>query len=159
MNLNGDGPQVHNRSLLAGVGAGAMAVLVFGIGLLWMVWHRIAGAAGTAGVVIIWSLTALWVAAVLYGIGFLAVRFGVHIRQPETAAGRVTIRRSVQAPTPPPAVQSQPVTELPAGGTVIHNHFDDPAAAAAILRALQGPPSLSRPNPVLIPSGDQDSST
>ena len=44
---------VHHHGLLAGLGAGAMAVLVAVPLLLWMVWHRIAGAVGTAAIVII----------------------------------------------------------------------------------------------------------
>jgi hypothetical protein len=134
----------HHHSLLAGVGAGAMAVLVFGIGLLWMVWHRIAGAVGTAGTAIVIAVTVLVVASCGYGVLCLVVRGTQHVRHPETVTGKVTLRRGVQPAPPPPVLQSQPVTELPAGGTVIHNHFDSPDAGAAILRALQGPPDAPR---------------
>ena len=116
----GDGAQY--RGPLAGVRAGAMAVLVAVPLLLWMVWHAVAEAAGIAGVVMIGGLAALWCAGVLYGIGCLVLRFRMHLHQPETLTRR-TIRAEVINPEPP-ALSSQPVAEL--GSQGIHLHLNGP---------------------------------
>ena len=88
----------HHHSLLAGVGAGGMAVLVFSIGLLWMVWHRIAGAVGTAVTVMIWAVTAAVIAAAAYGIWFLCLRLRHHHQHPETLFRNVIRAEVVREP-------------------------------------------------------------
>lgn len=75
MNLPGGGQHVHHHGLLAGIGAGAMAVLVGVPLLLWMVWHRIAGAVGTAAIVIVgvlvFAVCAAAAAALVYAVLWL----------------------------------------------------------------------------------------
>ena len=105
-----DGAQ--HRGPLAGVGAGAMAVLVIGGGVLLLAWHQIASTVGLAGKLIIWGLVLLWFAAVAYAVGWLALRFLLHLHQPETLTRR-TIRAEVVT-ADAPALPSQPVAELAA---------------------------------------------
>ena len=138
MSLRGE--QTHHHSLLAGVGAGTAGVLVVLV-LLLLAWHRIAGAVGAAASVIIWAVAAMVIAAAVYGVVFLALRLRLHAQRPETLT-RYTARAGT--PASPQVLPSQPVTELGAGGTVIHNHFDSPEATAAALRALRGPPDAPR---------------
>lgn len=132
---------VHHHGLLAGIGAGAMAVLVIGGGLLWMAWHRIAGAVGSAFTVIVWAAAAAVLAAVAYGVVFLVLRLRLHARQPGTLT-----RHTVRAEILNPAAGSEPAAALePAAAaalpreTHMHVHLPPgmaPEAVAAALRAV-----------------------
>jgi hypothetical protein len=137
-----DGQQhTHHHGLLAGVGAGAMAVLVLVPLLLWMVHQRIAGPVGTAMIAIVVAVTVLVVAACGYVVLYLMVRAVHHVRHPETVMGRITLRARPGAVNQPPArpvLQSQPVAELPAPAPQTHNYFYGADAAAQALNARPG---------------------
>ncbi len=128
----------HHHSLLAGVSAGAMGVLA-AFGLVLLAWHRVAGAVGSAVTVIMWTVTAAVLAAVVYGAGFLILRLALHVRRPETLTRQVIQAVPVATESPAPqATSSQPVAELPAGGT--HYHFHTGEAVEAALEAMQNRP-------------------
>ncbi len=124
---------VHHHGLLAGIGAGAMAVLVVVPLLLWMVWHRIAGAVGTAAIVIIGALAfavcAAAAAALVYAVLWLR-----HKSRQFTAAAPVRDVPVAQAlNTAIPAAAIEPPRE-----THMHVHLPPgmaPEAVAAALRA------------------------
>ncbi len=138
---------VHHHGLLAGIGAGAMAVLLAVPLLLWMVWHRIAGAVGTAAIVIIgvlaFAVCAAAVAALVYTILWLR-----HKSRQFTAAVPVRDVPVVQALNP--AIPAAAI-ELPREAHT-HVHLPPgmaPEAVAAALRAVHPalPPGASTGGP------------
>ena len=101
MNVNG----THNHGPLAGLGAGAAAVL-FAFGVLALAWHRVAGQVSAAIAVLAYAVIAA--VAFISGAGafyaFLWVRH--RARHPELLSGR-------RAPPPvmpvvPPAIEAAP---------------------------------------------------
>lgn len=130
-----DGQQTHHHGLLAGVSAGAMAVLLaFGLALL--AWHRIAGAVGDAVIVIVWTAAAVVIAGALVS-GVYAVLWLRHrLRHPEVLS-RQPVRAEVISDVPAAVPAPQPAAELPAAGTHTHYHFDSAEAVEAALQAVQ----------------------
>jgi hypothetical protein len=123
------------RGPLAGVTAGAMAVLVIGGGLLLLAWHQIASTVGLAGKLMIWGLVLLWFAVVAYAVAWLFLRLRLHLHQPETLRGR-TIRAEVVTPGPP-VLSSQPVAELAPPESHVHLHGPLTEADAAEVAAVE----------------------
>lgn len=129
--------QTHHHGILAGVSAGAMAVLVCG-GLILMDWRQVSQGVGEAVTVIVWAVAAAVIGAVLAAgvYAFLLLRH--RVRHPETLAGRQTpVRAEVLDPLPQQVPAPQPVAELPAGGPHTHYHFDSPEAVEAALQAMR----------------------
>jgi hypothetical protein len=115
------------RGLLAGVGAGAMAVLVTVPLLFWLEWHRIQGPVGIVMMVVAGSIGFVAATVALYVAGRLWVLFQLHVREPDTARFTVRARPPMQA-LPPSA------GELP-GGVHYHDHFHAADAAMDSLEA------------------------
>jgi hypothetical protein len=118
------------RGPLAGVGAGAMGVLVVLV-LLLLAWHRIAGAVGTAATVILIAVTVMVCAVAVYVLGRLGVLLLLHVQQPDTA--RFTVRARPPVSGPPMQALPSSAGELPAPGGV-HYHFH---AADAVMDSLE----------------------
>ena len=123
MNLGGDGPQIQNRSLLAGVGAAAMAVLIAVPLLFWMVWHRIAVRLAPADMVMIVAITVVCggVRAVRdRGAGVAAATRMFSNRR--RLAVRYTVRATCREQPASPARYSVTVGNgVAAGGSHIHS--------------------------------------
>jgi len=130
-----DGQQTHHHSLLAGVSAGAMAVLVaFGLELL--AWHRVAGAVGDAVIVIVCAVTAAVVLAVLLGTGWAVLWLRHRLRHPEVLS-RQPVRAEVVSEAPAAIPAPSPVAELPPAQYITHNHFHGAEAVEAAVQAMQ----------------------
>lgn len=116
MNLGGE-HHSHHHSLLAGVSAGAMAVLV-AFGLLLLAWHRIAGAVGEAVIVIVWAVAAVVVAGAVTVSVYAVLWLRHRLRHPEVLTGRQAIRaeavneavvpQAIEAPATSPAAIEPP---------------------------------------------------
>jgi type VI protein secretion system component VasK len=89
----------HHHGPLAGLGAGAAAVL-FAVVVLLLAWHRVSGQVSMAITVLVWGL----VLAVLFFV-FLWLRH--RVRHPETLAPRHAVRAEV------PAAVTQAITAAP----------------------------------------------
>ncbi len=127
------GDSKHYRGILAGLSAGAVAVLV-AAAFLATVWSRVSGQVAVALDVIVWALTAAVLAAAAYVLWFLALRARQHALHPETLT-RQTVRAEVIPPAETPAIPAAvPAAALPAPST--HYHFDSPEAVEAALRAI-----------------------
>ncbi len=133
---------VHHHGMLAGLGAGTAAVLVCAVFVL-SVWHRVSGTVATAVTVIVWALVAAVLVAAVYVAGFLGLRLRHHVTHPETLT-----RHAVRADVIPPPLPAVDVPAIPAHPPlaalpppVTHNwHLNDPAAAAAVIRAVADDP-------------------
>lgn len=131
---------VHHHGILAGVSAGAMGVLA-AFGLVLLAWHRIAGAVGEAGIVIVWAVAAAVVGSVLAAAVFVFLLLRHRVLHPETLARPHQAAAEVLSSTPR-AIPAQPAGEMPAAiepPRVIENHFHfpDAEAAAAAVHAMQ----------------------
>jgi hypothetical protein len=133
------GPQAaHHHGPLAGLGAGAAAVLVAMV-LVLAVWHRVSGAIADAVLAVAWavmlSVAGLVIAAAVYTFLWLRHR----ARHPAALSGRQLVTAEVitpqpQAVTAPAAAAIEPPREVH-----LHFHTADPAEAAEIIRtALPG---------------------
>jgi hypothetical protein len=103
----------HHHGPLAGLGAGAAAVL-FAFGVLALAWHQVAGrvAAGITVLVyvVIGAVCGLAVAALCYAVLWLRHR----VRHPETLAPRQAYQAGVAGPVPPAvAAAAVPALEPP----------------------------------------------
>jgi len=118
MQVNTGRDQTHHHGLLAGLGAGAAAVLAamaLCAVLVLAVWHHIAGQLSVAVQVIVWTLTAAVVAAVAAGMVYAVLFLRHRALHPETLA-RATVRAEVlDPPTAQEIPPAAPVAELPAG--------------------------------------------
>ena len=128
-----DGQQTHHHGLLAGISAGAMAVLL-AFGLVLLAWHRIAGAVGGAVIVIVWTAAAVVIVAALVFGAFAVLWLRHRLLHPEVLS-RQPVRAEVTSETPAAIPSAPPVAELPAAD--IHYHFDSAEAVQAALRAMQ----------------------
>lgn len=126
------GSHAHHYGLLAGLGAGAVAVLVAGV-FLASVWGRVSGQVATAVDVIVWAVAAAFLAAALFVPVYLFLRLRHHLAHPETLT-RHAVRAEVVQPAESPAIPAAPLAALP---PVTHNwHLNDPDTAAAVIRAV-----------------------
>ena len=127
----------HHHGLLAGVSAGAMAVLLV-FGLVYLAWHRIAGAVGDAVIVIVWAAVAAVITGALASALYAVLWLRHRIRHPEVLS-RQPVRATAEVPdgTPAAVPAPQPVAELPAAGTHTHYHFDSAEAVEAALQAMR----------------------
>jgi len=125
----------HHHGPLAGLGAGAAAVL-FAFGVLALAWHRVAAQVSTGITVLVYvvitAVCGLLVAALVYVFLWLRHR----VRHPETLA-RQPVRAEVVGQAAPPVAAPERAAELPAGGTHTHYHFDSAEAVGAALQAMQ----------------------
>jgi hypothetical protein len=129
--------QTHHHSLLAGVSAGAMAVLVV-FALVLLAWHRVSGAVGDAVIVIVWAVAVSVASAGVAGAVYVVLWLRHRIRHPEALARRPAATATVlDQPAAQPELAAQPVAELPAGGSHTHYHFDSAEAVGAALQAMQ----------------------
>ena len=112
-----------------------MAVLV-AFGLVLLAWHRIAGTVGTAGIVIVWTMVAVVIGGAVAAAVHVFLRLRHQVRHPEVLS-RQTVRAEVLDQEPAAIPAPQPATELPAGGSHTHYHFDSPGAVEAALQAMQ----------------------
>lgn len=127
------GDVTHHRGLLAGLGAGAAAVLV-GAVFLATVWRRVSGQVAIALDVIVWAFAAAVIGLAAFVLGYLVLRFRHHLAHPETLT-RHTVRAEVITPSPAAEVPAAALpAALPAPST--HYHFDSPGAVEAALRAM-----------------------
>ena len=118
MQVNTGRDQTHHHGALAGLGAGAAAVLAamaLCAVLVLAVWHHIAGQLSVAVQVIVWALTAAVVAVVAAGMVYAVLFLRHRVLHPETLA-RTTVRaEAIGPPAPPEIPPPAPVAELPAG--------------------------------------------
>jgi hypothetical protein len=120
MQLNTGSDQTHHHGLLAGLGAGAAAVLaamVLCAVFVFAVWHHVAGQVSVAVAVVVWAFTAAVVAVVAAGIAYAFLFVRHRVLHPEALA-RPAVRAEVIAPAAAPPVEippAAPVAELPAG--------------------------------------------
>ena len=128
----------QNRGPLAGLGAGAAAVIVAMV-FVFAVWHRVSGAVGDAVIVfaiaLMTAMAGVVIAAAVYAALWLRHRF----RYPETLAGRQTVRAEVLAEAPDPQAVLAPAGQLAAiePPREIHLHFsgmDGEEQAARVIR-------------------------
>lgn len=128
------GDVTHHRGLLAGLGAGTVAVLV-GAAFLATVWRRVSGQVAVALDVIVWAFVAAVIGLAAFVLGYLVLRFRHHLAHPETLT-RHAVRAEVIPPSSPAAEvpAAAPLAALPAPST--HYHFDSPGAVEAALRAI-----------------------
>ena len=89
----------HHHGPLAGVGAGAAAVL-FAFGVLALAWHRVAGRVSLGVTVLVYvlitAMCALLIAAMFYAVIWLRHR----VRNPHLLAGRRTVQAEIVAAQP-----------------------------------------------------------
>jgi len=131
---------VHHHGLLAGVGAGTAAVLLGGL-FVAGVWHRVSGTVAQAVTVLVWALVAAVLAASAFVIAFLWLRLRHHARNPETLTrypvrAEVIKARALPAQDAPSVPAPAPAAMLPPPVTHNWNLPQDPAAAAAVIRAI-----------------------
>lgn len=130
----------HHHGPLAGLGAGAAAVL-FAFAVLLLAWHRVAGQVSTGITVLVYVVIAavcgLAVAALFYAVLWLRHR----VRHPETLAGRRVVQAEVleaaqpAAPGAPGLEAAQPLAiEPPRNEVHLHFHGLGPAEAAEAIR-------------------------
>ena len=106
------------------------------------VWHRVSGAVALAVTVLVFALVAVFLAAALYAVLFLGLRLRHHVTHPETLTrhavrAEVIPARAVPAADDAPAIPPPaPVAALPPAVTHNWNLPQDPAAAAAVVRAI-----------------------
>jgi len=127
----------HHHGPLAGLGAGAAAVLA-GAGLILIGARRQLGEVAT---VVAWALMAAVVGLVAAAAVYVFVWLRHRIRHPETLAGRQVIRAEVLDEAPvPQAVTAPAAAAIEPPQVHLHFHGTDPAEAAEIIRtALPGP--------------------
>jgi len=93
----------HHHGPLAGLGAGAAAVL-FATVVLLLAWHRVAAQVSTGITVLVYvvitAVCSLALAVLFYAVLWLRHR----VRHPETLAGRQVVRAEVVDPAAPPAI-------------------------------------------------------
>jgi hypothetical protein len=94
----------HHHGPLAGLGAGAAAVL-FAVVVLLLAWHRVSGQVSMAITVLVWGL----VLAVLFFV-FLWLRH--RVRHPETLAPRQAYRAEVADAESPQVIAARPAAAL-----------------------------------------------
>ena len=133
----------HHHGPLAGLGAGAAAVL-FAFAVLLLAWHRVAGQVSTGITVLVYvvitAVCGLALAALFYAVLWLRHR----VRHPETLAGRQVVRAEVigeaASPQAVPGPAGQPAAIEPPREIHLHFHAAEPDEAAAIIRtAITGP--------------------
>lgn len=132
------GDVTHHRGLLAGLGAGAVAVLA-GAAFLATVWRRVSGQVAVVLDVIVWAFAAVVIGGAAFVLGFLFLRFMHHLRHPETLT-RHTVRAEVIPPGLP--VTEAPAVQAPAPLAAIEGtHYPSASreAAEAALRAMLNP--------------------
>ena len=129
------GTHTHHYGLLAGLGAGAAAVLGAFV-FLASVWQRVSGQVAVAVDVIVWAVASAFLAAALFVPVYLFLRLRHHLAHPETLT-RHTVRAGVIPPPPAAELPAQaPLAALPAPGP--HYHFETAEAVEAALRAISG---------------------
>ena len=94
----------HHHGPLAGLGAGAAAVL-FAFGVLALAWHRIAGQVSIGITVLVYVVIAAVCALVLAALFYVGLWLRHRVRNPELLAGRHAIRAEV-LPAAAPAAQA-----------------------------------------------------
>jgi hypothetical protein len=135
MQVSGGGTHIHHHGLLAGLGAGAVAVLA-GLTLMLAAWRAVGHAVGQAATVIVWAVAAVVLAAAAYAMVFLFLRARHHVTHPETLV-RQSVRAEVipaqvEPATVPAVLPGKPVAALPPGWRVLPEDPDE--AIAAIVR-------------------------
>ena len=101
----------HHHGPLAGVSAGAAAVL-FATVVLLLAWHRVAAQVSTGVTVLVYvavtAVCALLLAVLVYAFLWLRHR----VRHPETLAGRQAVRAEVVDDAVPQAVTAAPAAAI-----------------------------------------------
>jgi hypothetical protein len=117
MQLNAGGNHVHHHGLLAGLGAGAVAVLA-AFGLVLAAWRQVSHSVGEAMTVLTWAVVVVVLAATVYVVGFLFLRLRHHVRYPETLTRQVVRAEIVPAAAPAAAVlpAAAPAAAIEAAG-------------------------------------------
>ena len=129
----------HHHGPLAGVSAGATAVLTGG-GMILIAARRQLGEVAT---VIAWALMTAVIGAVIAAAVYVFLWLRHRIRHPETLAGRQVIRAEVMDEAPVPQAVQAPAAQPPAAiepPREIHLHLNGltPDDIAAIVNARQG---------------------
>ena len=126
--------RTHHHGPLAGLGAGAAAVLVGG-GLILVAARRQLGEVAT---VVAWAVVAAVVLAVAAAAVYAFLRLRYHALHPETLVRQRVVQAEVaagpepaQAVTAPAAAAIEPPRQV---HTHFHIHASDPAEAAEIIR-------------------------
>ena len=91
----------HHHGPLAGLGAGAAAVL-FAFGVLALAWHRVAAQVSAGITVLVYVLIAVVCGLALAALGYAVLWLRHRVRHPETLAPRVV--RAEAAETVPQAI-------------------------------------------------------
>jgi hypothetical protein len=129
----------HHHGPLAGLGAGAAAVIAGCVLVLTAARRQL----GEVATVVAWALMAAVVGAVIAAAVYVFLWLRHRFRYPETLAGRQVIRAEVLDEAPvPQAIQASaaPAAALEPPQVHLHFHGADPAEAAAIIRtAIPGP--------------------
>ncbi len=125
----------HHHGPLAGLGAGAAAVLFASV-VLALAWHRVAGQVSAGITVLVYVAVTAVCGLVLAALFYVVLWLWHRVRYPETLARQHAVRAEVvldEAPVPP-ALATQPAAIEPPRSIHLHFHTADPAEAAAIIR-------------------------
>jgi hypothetical protein len=140
----------HHHGPLAGLGAGAAAVL-FAFGVLALCWHRVAGQVSMAVTALTYAVMAAAAVIVCAATWYVVLWVRHRVRNPDLLAGRqaaragaaraeahtITAGYATPAPAPAPLPYAAPLAIEPPREIHNHFHFPDAEAAAAAVRALQ----------------------
>jgi hypothetical protein len=102
----------HHHGPLAGLGAGAAAVL-FAFGVLALAWHRVAGQVSTGITVLVYAVIAAVCGLLLAGLFYAVLWLRQRVRHPEILAGRQVFRAEVLDAAPPAVEAAQPAAIEP----------------------------------------------
>ena len=143
----------HHHGPLAGLGAGAAAVL-FAFGVLALAWHRVAGQVSMAVAALAYAMMAAAAIIVCAATWYIVLWVRHRARNPHLLAGgrqavraeAVTMLPGGATMTPAPAAipYAAPLAIEPPREVHNHFHFPDAEAAAAAVRALQHQEELPR---------------
>ncbi len=128
----------HHHGPLAGVGAGAAAVL-FAFGVLALAWHRVAAQVSTGITVLVYVVITVVCGLALAALAYVFLWLRHRIRHPETLAARQVVRAEVAdgAPLTVEAQAVQPAAIEPP--RVYLNVTDDQLAALMRQHAEEQP--------------------
>jgi len=131
------GKSTHHRGPLAGLGAGAAAVL-FAFGVLALAWHRVAGQVSLAVAFVAYAVMACMVVAVAAGTWFVLLWVLHRSRNPHLLAGRQVVQAEiVPDPASAPLPYAEPAAAIEPPRPEVHYHFDSPEAVQAALAAMR----------------------
>jgi len=102
----------HHHGPLAGLGAGAAAVL-FATVVLLLAWHRVAAQVSTGITVLVYVMIAVVCGLALAALFYVVLWLRHRVRHPETLAGRQVVRAEVVDEAPQAITAAQPAAIEP----------------------------------------------